>query len=83
MSELRFKAEDDVDPDFRRFQRQIMADDARLSPGCSPGWPVRRAIAETVRRPWTANGPVMARMKNPRYWQRSSTPLTTRLWPFG
>lgn len=61
MGDLTFKTEDDVDPDIRQFQRQIMADYARLSPGGSPGWPMRRAIAETVRRPWTANGPVMAR----------------------
>lgn len=51
---------DDIDPDIRRFVREVNADYARLSKG-GETIPERRAIAEQVRAPWREGGPQMAR----------------------
>ncbi|MBB5686878.1 alpha/beta hydrolase fold domain-containing protein [Sphingobium boeckii] len=52
---------DDVDPHIRRFHHQVNADYARLSAGGYADISARRAVAEEVRAPWTAGGPVMAK----------------------
>jgi len=55
---------DDVDPDVRRFQRQVTADYLRFLPQGPLDISVRRAVAERVRQPWAANGPIMAATDN-------------------
>ena len=51
---------DDIDPDIRRFVREVNADYARLIKG-DETIPERRTIAEQVRAPWRSGGPIMAR----------------------
>lgn len=51
-------SEDELDPDIREFHRRVNADYARL--GTANDVAHRRRIAEQVRAPWAAGGPVMA-----------------------
>ncbi|HWE45664.1 MAG TPA: alpha/beta hydrolase [Caulobacteraceae bacterium] len=51
---------DPVDPDIRRFVREISAGFAGHPGFESAPYPQARAIAEQVRRPWREGGPVMA-----------------------
>lgn len=50
---------DDIDPDIRRFVREVNADYARLTKG-GETIPERRDIAERIRVPWREGGPEMA-----------------------
>src|SRR3546814_4226154 len=52
---------DDLDPDIRRFIRSTQAAWARHPALASVSSAEARAIAERVRAPWAAGGPIMAR----------------------
>ncbi|MGV3480090.1 MAG: alpha/beta hydrolase [Sphingobium sp.] len=51
---------DDLDPDIRRFQRDVAAAYGRYPDFDRLPLTERRRIAEDVRAPWAAGGPVMA-----------------------
>lgn len=53
------KPGEDIDPDIRRFVREVNAAYARLTTGRET-MAERRAIAELVRQPWRSGGPDMA-----------------------
>ncbi|MCW0197752.1 alpha/beta hydrolase [Sphingopyxis sp.] len=53
---------DNLDPDIRRFIESVQAGWARHPPLASVGMAQARAIAERVRAPWAAGGPVMAQV---------------------
>ncbi len=50
---------DDLDPDIRRFQREVAAAYGRYPDFDQLSLAERRRIAEEVRAPWAAGGPVM------------------------
>jgi acetyl esterase len=50
---------DAIDPDIRRFAARVNADYARLTGGRQLSVPEMRQVAEEVRAPWRAGGPVM------------------------
>jgi acetyl esterase len=50
---------DDLDPDIRRFQREVAAAYGRYPDFERLPLPERRRIAEEVRAPWAAGGPAM------------------------
>ncbi|VXB41484.1 conserved hypothetical protein [Luteimonas sp. 9C] len=51
---------DALDPALRTFVHTVCSEGARLAGGRNLDWPQQREIAETVRTPWRAGGPVMA-----------------------
>lgn len=51
---------DALDPALREFVHTVCSEGARLAGGRNLDWPQQREIAETVRTPWRAGGPVMA-----------------------
>lgn len=53
---------DDLDPEIRQFIASVQAGWARYPSLASVGIAQARAIAEQVRAPWAAGGPVMARV---------------------
>ena len=52
---------DDLDPAVREFIRRTGEDFARLAAGRTLGNPEARKVAEAVREPWRAGGPLMRR----------------------
>ena len=50
---------DAIDPDILRFAARVNADYARLTGGRQLSVPEMRQVAEEVRAPWRAGGPVM------------------------
>ncbi|WP_380876088.1 acetylesterase [Sphingomonas sp. DBB INV C78] len=65
---------DDLDPDIRRFQREMAASYGRYPDFEQLSLPERRRIAEEVRAPWTSGGPVMHRTE-----ERLVGPLGVRI----
>lgn len=57
--ERRSNAADPIDPDIRRFATRVNADYARLTGGRQLSVQEMRQVAEEVRAPWRAGGPVM------------------------
>jgi len=55
------KAGADIDPDIRRFVAETSAAYAAGGVFAELSFPQQRQLAETVRAPWRAGGPVMAR----------------------
>lgn len=51
---------DALDPALREFVQTVCSEGARRAGGRTPGWPQLREIADAVRTPWRAGGPVMA-----------------------
>jgi acetyl esterase len=56
------KPGDDIDPDIRRFVAETAAAYAKGGVFADLTFPEQRRLAEVVRAPWRAGGPVMARV---------------------